>query len=142
MTLYYRIADPSDLRDISDQMNQWIASGNPKADDWQLAPTKPSESAYWNNGTWEIPEQTKYTANQWVSLHFTNIQLTALADLRVSLALSGKQLGPLMSSMRTWTSSILSSWALDPTPKADWPDPPCTYEDASVEAVRDLSEAQ
>jgi hypothetical protein len=56
MTLYYRITDPADVRDISDQVAAWLAAGNPKANDWTEQPPAPSPDAVWTNGAWMAPE--------------------------------------------------------------------------------------
>lgn len=104
----------------------------------------PKEIRTHKDGTVEVIEHPDeplppMTAEQWVSQHLTTMQLTALADLRVSLVLAGKPLGPKMAAMRDWTSGIIASWASDPTPKADWPLPPCSYDEAAGEAVGDLA---
>jgi hypothetical protein len=53
---YYYITDPSDVRDLGELMAAWIATGNPKANDWAEQPPAPSADAVWVNGQWEIPE--------------------------------------------------------------------------------------
>lgn len=55
MNLYYRANDPTDLRDIGDQVQAWQAAGNPKAADWIPAPVKPSPEAIWVGGGWVEP---------------------------------------------------------------------------------------
>lgn len=56
MTLYYRITDPADVRDLSDQVAAWKAAGNPKADHWAEQPPAPSPDAVWTDGAWVTPE--------------------------------------------------------------------------------------
>jgi hypothetical protein len=51
---YYYITDPSDVRDLGELMAAWIATGNPKANDWAEQPPAPSLDAVWVNGQWEI----------------------------------------------------------------------------------------
>jgi hypothetical protein len=53
---YYYITDPSDVRALGELMAAWIATGNPKANDWAEQPPAPSPDAVWVNGKWEIPE--------------------------------------------------------------------------------------
>ena len=53
---YYYITNPADVRAIGEQMTAWIATGNPKANDWAEQPSAPSADAVWGNGQWEIPE--------------------------------------------------------------------------------------
>jgi hypothetical protein len=79
------------------------------------------------------------TAEQWVEQHLTSTQLHALSDLRLSLVLAGKPLGPLMQSLRDWTSQLIVASAVDPSPRNDWPAAPCSYEAASAEAIAALS---
>jgi hypothetical protein len=79
------------------------------------------------------------TAAEWVEQHLTSTQLHALSDLRLSLVLAGKPLGPLMQSLRDWTSQLIVASAVDPSPRPDWTPAPCSYEQASAEAVADLS---
>jgi hypothetical protein len=42
MNLYYSIADPLDVRDISDLYAMWVEIGNPKADLWAEQPPEPA----------------------------------------------------------------------------------------------------
>jgi hypothetical protein len=100
------------------------------------------------NGTliWDAARRTliptppaAVTAAQWVEQHLTSTQLHALSDLRLSLVLAGKPLGPLMQSLRDWTSQLIVASAADPSPRNDWPPAPCTYADASAEAIADLN---
>ena len=79
------------------------------------------------------------TAAEWVEQHLTSTQLHALSDLRLSLVLAGKPLGPLMQSLRDWTSQLIIASAADPSPRNDWPPAPCSYADASNEAIASLN---
>jgi hypothetical protein len=79
------------------------------------------------------------TAAEWVEQHLTSTQLHALSDLRLSLVLAGKPLGPLMQSLRDWTSQLIIASAADPSPRNDWPPAPCSYADASNEAITSLN---
>ena len=85
------------------------------------------------------PEAEPVTAAEWVEQHLTSTQLHALSDLRLSLVLAGKPLGPLMQSLRDWTSQLIVASAADPSPRNDWPPAPCTYAQASNEALADLN---
>ena len=84
-------------------------------------------------------EPPAVTAEQWVEQHLTSTQLHALSDLRLSLVLAGKPLGPLMQSLRDWTSQLIVASAADPSPRNDWPAAPCSYEAASAEAIAALA---
>lgn len=57
MSLYYRIADPSDVRDLGEQIAAWRAAGNPKADAWAEQPQRPTPEAVWSGGQWVTPTQ-------------------------------------------------------------------------------------
>jgi hypothetical protein len=139
MPNYYRISDPNDVRDLGDQMASWELADNPKRFDWAAQPEAPSADAVWTNGAWIVPPAPTYTAAEWVEQHLTSTQLHALSDLRLSLVLAGKSLGPLMQSLRDWTSQLIVASAADPSPRNDWPAAPCSYEQASAEAVTDLA---
>ncbi len=100
------------------------------------------------NGTliWDAASRTliptpppSVTAEQWVEQHLTSTQLHALSDLRLSLVLAGKPLGPLMQSLRDWTSQLIIASAADPSPRPSWPPAPCSYEAASSEAIASLN---
>ena len=78
------------------------------------------------------------TAAKWVEQHLTSTQLHALSDLRLSLVMAGKPLGPNMQALRDWTSQLIVASAADPSPRPDWTPAPCTYEQASAEAVAAL----
>lgn len=55
MSLYYHI-DNYQLKEIDDQLvEQWRLTNNPKYTHYILAPSKPSDNAIWNNGSWTAP---------------------------------------------------------------------------------------
>ena len=53
--LYYRISNPEDVRDLTEQMTMWLTTDNPKANDWAVQLPPPSPDAYWENGQWVLP---------------------------------------------------------------------------------------
>lgn len=56
MSLYYH-KDSYELKDIDDNLyNEWVSNNNPKASVYILAPEKPSQDAFWTNGSWVVPE--------------------------------------------------------------------------------------
>lgn len=55
MALFFRVADPTDLRDLGDLFAAWQETGNPKASAWQAAPEKPDPGAVWGAGAWIMP---------------------------------------------------------------------------------------
>ena len=141
MSLYYRIENPSDLRDLSEAMPAWIAAGNPKANAWLAAPPKPSDDAVWQNGAWSVPPVATITAEQAVSTYFSAYQIAALQRLEMALLTAGKPLGPKMTACKTWLEGVMLGWAMNPTPApADsFGSPAASFEEASAEAVADLS---
>lgn len=55
MANYYRISDPSDVRDIGEQIAAWKAEGNPKAEAWAEQPPCHAAGAEWVGGQWILP---------------------------------------------------------------------------------------
>ena len=137
---YYRISDPSDVRDLSEQMAAWELADNPKRFDWALVPAKPSDDAQWQDGAWIVPPAPTYTAEQIVSQYFSPYQIAALQRLEMALLQANKPLGPQMTAAKTWLESVMLGWAIDPTPKpaAAFGVPSVTFEAASLEAVSAL----
>jgi hypothetical protein len=80
-----------------------------------------------------------YTAEQVVSQYFSAYQIAALQRLEMALLQAGKPLGPKMTACKQWLESVMLGWALDPTPKESFGQPAATFEEASAEAVTDLS---
>ena len=136
MLNYYRISDPSDVRDLSDQMAAWVAAGNPKASDWTLQPASPSENAVWQDGAWIVPPAPTYSPEQWTSMHFSPMQVSALQRFEMALLQAGKPLGSNMTALKAWMEGMLVA-SVDPTPRT-FSAPPCSYEAASAEAVAGL----
>ena len=136
MLNYYRITDPSDVRDLGDQMAAWTAAGNPKASDWTLQAAAPSENAVWQDGAWIVPPAPTYTPEEWTSMHFSPMQVSALQRFEFALLQAGKPLGPLMTALKSWMEGMLVA-SVDPTART-FPAPPCSYEAASAEAVQSL----
>ena len=140
MPKYYRISDPSDVRDIGEQMTAWEQADNPKRHDWAIQSAAPSADAAWQDGAWVVPPAPTFTAEQIVSQHFSAYQIAALQRLEMALLQAGKPLGPMMSAAKNWLESVMLGWAIDPTPKpaAAFGEPSVTFEQASAEAVAGL----
>ena len=140
MPNYYRISDPNDVRDLGEQMAAWELADNPKRFDWAEQPAAPSPDAVWQDGAWIVPPAPTYTAAEWVEKHLTSIQLHALSDLRVSILLGGKTLGPKMTAMHNWTSQMIVAGVTAPDQKrSDYPAAPFSFEAASQEALAVLA---
>jgi len=140
MLNYYRISDPSDVRDLGDQMAAWVAAGNPKADDWAVQPAAPSVDAVWQDGVWIVPPAGTFTAEQIVSQYFSAYQIAALQRLEMALLQAGKPLGPQMTAAKQWLESVMLSWAASPTPAPAeaFGVPQASFAEASGEAVAGL----
>ena len=138
---YYRITDPSDVRDLSEQMAAWVASENPKANDWAVQPAAPSADAVWQDGAWIVPPVALVTAEQAVSQYFSPYQIAALSRLEMALLQAGKPLGPQMLAAKTWLEGVMLAWALNPVaePAESFGQPQATFAEASAEAVTDLA---
>jgi hypothetical protein len=141
MPNYYRISDPNDVRDLSEQMAAWVAAGNPKADDWAVQPAAPSDDAVWSDGAWSVPPAPTITAEQAVSQYFSPYQTLALQRFEMALLQAGKPLGPKMTACKQWLETVMLGWAMNPVaaPAASFGSPAATFEEASAEAVTDLS---
>ena len=138
-TMYFRISDPSDVRDLSEQMPAWVAAGNPKANEWAVQPASPSQDAVWKGGQWVVPPAPTFTAEEWVAQHLSPLQVAALSEFRLALVQAGKPLGPKMSALKTWLEQMMAA-SVTNEPRNDWTPPPATYAEASAEAVAALGQ--
>jgi hypothetical protein len=140
MPNYYRISDPSDVRDLSEQMAAWELADNPKRLAWAEQPEAPSANAVWQDGAWVVPPVVTITAEQAVSQYFSAYQIAALQRLEMALMQAGKPLGPKMTAAKTWLEGVMLSWAANPTPAPaeSFGVPQATFAEASGEAVADL----
>jgi hypothetical protein len=132
--LYYKINDPSDARAIEDLILAWQEASNPKVNEWALVPDKPAENAIWNNGSWSIPVQPVYTAEEWVQDYFSSLEIIALTRLEQSILQQGKTLGPKMQACKEWLEAMMFA-----QPSSAFPPAPYTYSEASIEAASTLN---
>lgn len=132
--LYYRNSNPSDVRPIEDLILSWQEGNNPKVNDWTLVPDKPAENAIWNNGSWSIPEQPVYTAEEWVQNYFSSLEIIALTRLEQSILQQGKTLGPKMQACKEWLEAMMFA-----QPSSSFLPAPYTYSEASIEAASTLN---
>jgi hypothetical protein len=139
MSLYYRIEDPSDLRDLGNAMSEWVAAGNPKAGAWMPAPPKPSDDAVWNNGQWQTPAPATYTAEEHLkSVGLGGERQPTLLYLRQSITAAGKTCAEL-DAVEAYLQQILTMFAANPAPQASWPNPSVTFEAAVQSAMNALN---
>jgi hypothetical protein len=141
MLNYYRISDPSDVRDLSDQMAAWTAAGNPKANDWAVQPAAPSADAVWADGAWSLPYVATFTAEEWLARPEVGLggnRQPTLLYLRQSLTAAGKPCAEL-DAVEAYLQQILTMFAANPAPQASWPNPSVTFEAAVQSAMNALN---
>jgi hypothetical protein len=138
--MYYRISDPSDVRDLSEQMAAWELAENPKRNDWAVQPAAPSADAVWQDAAWSVPPVALLTAEEAVSEYFSPYQIAALQRLEMALLQAGKPLGPKMTAAKQWLEGVMLAWAASPTPAPAeaFGVPQASFAEASGEAVADL----
>lgn len=137
MNLYYRITDPSDVRDLSEQMAAWELADNPKANDWAVQPAAPSADAVWTDGAWIVLPVATFTAEQ-------HLESVGLGGNRQPTLLYLRQAGaqsPKLDATEQYLNQVLAMFAQDPAPRSDWPAAlPFTFEQVVGEAVASLSQ--
>jgi hypothetical protein len=81
------------------------------------------------------------TAEQAVSQYFSPYQTLALQRFEMALLQASKPLGPKMTACKKWLESVMLGWAMNPVaaPAESFGSPTATFEEASAEAVTDLS---
>ena len=112
------------------------AIANLRRKGWQDAPAKPSQDAQWQDGAWIVPPVATYSPEAWTAIHFSAMQVSALQRFEMALMQAGKPLGPLMTALKVWMEGMLVA-SVDVTART-FDAPPCSYEQASAEAVAGL----
>ena len=134
MSYYYRITDPSDVRDLGDQIAAWELADNPKRFDWTLQPARPSDNAVWQDGVWSVPPVATFTAEQHLdAVGLGGNRQPTLLYLRQAGAVSAK-----LDATEAYLNTVLAMFAQDPAPRSDWPAAPHAFEDVVGEAVLSL----
>ena len=110
---YYYVTDPADVRAIGEQITEWLAAGNPKANDWAEQPSAPSPDAVWGNGQWEIPEVV--TVPRWVDFSADIMAMPAInamlgAVLQAAPGLYGGLVVGLQNASEGDSRVFLNSW--------------------------------
>jgi hypothetical protein len=140
MLNYYRISDPSDVRDLGEQMAAWAAAGNPKADDWAVQPAAPSDDAVWTDGVWSAPPAPTFTAAEWVDQQgFAGNRSTTMLYLKLKLDAAGKT-SPKLAAVQGWLDQLIVAGVTQPEERrSDWAASPWAFEEASGEALAILA---
>jgi hypothetical protein len=82
----------------------------------------------------DVPVPT-YTAEEHLrSVGLAGDRQPTLLYLRLNLQAAGKQ-SPELDALEAYLAGILDTFATDPSPRSDWPQPPLTFE-AAVQAAR------
>jgi hypothetical protein len=84
-----------------------------------------------------VPFVETFTPEAWVTKHLTSLQILSLQRLEMALLTAGKPLGSNMAALKGWLEGMMLA-SVDPTPRT-FDLPPCSYEQASAEAVTDLA---
>jgi hypothetical protein len=139
MLNYYRISDPSDVRDLGEQMAAWVAAGNPKANDWAVQPAAPSADAVWTDGEWIVPPAPTCTAAEWVDAQgFAGNRSTTMLYLKLQLDAAGKSSAKL-AAVQAWLDGMIVAGVTQPEERrSDWDASPYSFEEASSQALAAL----
>jgi hypothetical protein len=140
MLNYYRITDPSDVRDLGEQMAAWELAENPKRFAWAEQPAAPSVDAVWQDGQWSVPPAPTYTAPEWVDAQqFSGNRTTTMLYLKLQLDAAGKT-SPKLASVQAWLDQLIVAGVTQPDLKrGDWDASPYAFEEASGEALAILA---
>jgi hypothetical protein len=140
MPNYYRISDPSDVRDLGEQMAAWELAENPKRNDWAVQPAAPSDDAVWADGAWSVPPAPTYTATEWVDAQqFSGNRTTTMLYLKLQLDAAGKTSAKL-AAVQAWLDGMIVAGVTQPEERrSDYPAAPYTFEEASGEALAILA---
>jgi hypothetical protein len=80
-----------------------------------------------------------YSAEEWLNAQGVGgARQPTLLYLRQSLAAASKE-SPLLNALEQYLQTILALYATDPSPRADWPLAPATFEAAVQEAMSALN---
>ena len=134
--LYYRISDPSDVRDLSEQIAAWELADNPKRFDWAAQPAKPSADAVWTDGAWIVPPAPTLTADQWVDAQgFDGKRPTTCLYLLLQLQAAGKS-SPKLAAVQSWMDVMIAAGVMNENEaRGDWSAAPWSFAEASGEAL-------
>ena len=137
MLNYYRISDPSDVRDLGEQMAAWTAAGNPKANDWAVQPAAPSADAVWADGAWSVPPAATFTPAEWVDDQgFAGNRSTTMLYLKLQLDAAGGKSSPKLAAVQAWLDALIVAGVTQPEERrSDWAASPWAFEEASGEAL-------
>ena len=134
----YKNTTTNELRELPESyIAALIAAGNPKAEQWEAAPPKPSENATWSNGEWITPAAPTYTAEEWTdSQGYGGNRSTTLLYQKLRLDASAKS-SPKLNAVQAWLDGMIAS-GLAPA-ASNWPAAPHSFEDTLTETLAILN---
>jgi hypothetical protein len=137
MSLYLNTTT-NELRELPESyIAALIAAGNPKAEQWQPAPAKPSEDAVWQDGQWVTPAAPTYTAEEWTdSQGYGGNRSTTLLYQKLRLDASAKS-SPKLVAVQGWLDGMIAS-GLAPA-ASNWTAAPHSFEDCLSETLTILN---
>jgi hypothetical protein len=136
--MIYHNTTTNELRDLPESyIAALIAAGNPKAEQWQAAPPKPSENAVWINREWVTPAAPAFTAEEWTdSQGYGGNRSTTLLYQKLRLDASAKS-SPKLNAVQAWLDGMIAS-GLAPA-ASNWPAAPHSFEDCLTETLTILN---
>jgi hypothetical protein len=137
MSLYLNTTT-NELRELPESyIAALIAAGNPKAEQWEAAPAKPSADAAWQDGQWITPAAPAFTAEEWTdSQGYGGNRSTTLLYQKLRLDASAKS-SPKLNAVQSWLDGMIAS-GLAPA-SSDWPAAPHTFEATLTETLTILN---
>jgi len=134
----YKNTITNELRELPESyIAALIAAGNPKAEQWQAAPPKPSEDAVWQDGQWITPSAPTYTAEAWTdSQGYGGNRSTTLLYQKLRLDASAKS-SPKLVAVQGWLDGMIAS-GLAPA-ASNWPAAPHSFEATLTETLTILN---
>ena len=128
----------NELRELPESyIAELIAAGNPKAEQWQPAPPKPSENATWSNGQWITPAAPVYPAEEWTdSQGYGGNRSTTLLYQKLRLDAAAKS-SPKLNAVQGWLDGMIAS-GLSPA-ASNWPAAPHSFEATLTETLTILN---
>jgi len=134
----YKNTITNELRELPESyIAALVAAGNPKAEQWQPAPAKPSEDAAWQDGQWITPSAPTYTAEEWTdSQGYGGNRSTTLLYQKLRLDASAKS-SPKLVAVQGWLDGMIAS-GLAPA-ASNWPAAPHSFEATLTETLTILN---
>lgn len=132
--MYYRISNPSDVRDLGDQIAAWEAAGNPKANDWVKQAEAPNNDSIWQGGKWVTPQPfdpiavaSDYVICQGFDADRKVILLNKLLKVKDANLVASY---PKLTALYGWMETVQGMAVAGQT---DFPPAPFTFEDVLAE---------